>query len=302
MSPPAPTPPATASASLTDRVFLVTGGTAGVGRDSALALGRMGAQVVVVGRDHGRAKAVVSELKVAGNGRCSFILADLSLHDEIQRVGAEFRARHSRLDGLINNAGAFFATREQTAEGFERTWALNHLGYYRLTHALIDLLLAGPAGRVVNVASAAHKGGRIDWDDLQRLRYGSTGWPAYQQSKFANIVFTAELARRLRGSPVTANCLHPGFVASDFGQANGLLVQAVLALTRPLQISTEEAAQTVVWAATSSDVAAMSGEYFVKRRVTLPDPATADPRTGRRLWEISAQQSGLDPAWPALPR
>jgi NAD(P)-dependent dehydrogenase (short-subunit alcohol dehydrogenase family) len=262
-------------------------------------MGRQGVRVLVTGRSEGRGRAVLQQLRGAGNRSCAFIGADLSTVSGVRSLAQAVRSRVDRLDVLVNNAGAWFETRGETSDGVERTWALNHLAPYLLTHLLWEPLAAAPAGRVVTVASDAHRGGGLDWDDLGKAAWSRRGWPAYQQSKWANVVFTKELARRLRGHRVTANCLHPGFVASSFGQGNGPAMRAALMLTRPLQISARRGAATVVWAALSPDVAGMSGEYLKRRRVALPDPRTNDAADGRRLWDHSAAQVGIDAAWPA---
>lgn len=278
--------------------MLITGSTRGIGRATALAVGRQGARVLVTGRDEARGAAVVQQLRGMGSAGARFLRADLSTQAGVRALADAVRAIDAPLDALVHNAGAWFEERAETAEGFERTWALNHLAVYRLTHALLDRVRAAAAGRVVVVASAAHRGGGLDWTDLGKTAWARRGWPAYQQSKFANIVFTAELARRLRGTGVTANCLHPGFVASDFGQGGSLAARALLLATRPLQISPRRSARTVAWATLSADVAHMSGEYFKSRRVALPHPDTQDPAVGERLWRVSAAQCGLDPDWP----
>ena len=285
---------------LRDRVALITGSTAGIGREAALALGQQGVSVLVTGRDEVRGRAVLRQLREAGNSGCAFVAADLSTADGERALARAVRSRAPRIDVLVNNAGAWFDARGETADGIERTWALNHLAPFLLTHLLFEPLAAAPAGRIVTVASDAHRGSALDWDDLGKRAWRRRGWPAYQQSKWANIVFTAELARRLTGHRITASCLHPGFVASRFGQGNGAAMRAALRLTRPLQISPRRGAETVVWAALSRDVAGMNGAYFKRRRVALPDPGTQDPTDGQRLWHRSASQVGIDPGWPAV--
>ncbi len=195
--------------------------------------------------------------------------------------------RHQRLDVLINNAGGVFASRQVSADGIELTWALNHMSYFLLTNLLTDILRASAPARVVNVSSDAHRGGTMHWDDLQFTR-GYNGWAAYAQSKLANILFSNELARRLEGTGVTSNALHPGFVATRFAHNNGIIWGGLMALMQRLfAITPEEGAQTSIYLATASEVATISGRYFVKSRETSPAPQAQDMAAAARLWEIS---------------
>ena len=203
----------------------------------------------------------------------SFIVADLSVMTEVRRVAAEFRAGHSRLDVLLNNAGAVTTSRQETPEGIEMTFALNHLNYFLLTQELLDLLKATPDSRVVNVSSEAHRSGRMRWDDLE-FRKGYSGFQAYGQSKLANILFTRELSYRLAGTGVTANALHPGVVYTGFGQGGaglaGRLVSLSYQIMRPFIKSEEQGAQTSIYLASSPEVAGVTGQYFDNERVARP--------------------------------
>jgi NAD(P)-dependent dehydrogenase (short-subunit alcohol dehydrogenase family) len=267
------------------KVVLLTGATSGIGRIAAEALAAGGAKLVLVGRDRSKLDAVCAETGAEG------ILADLSAQADVRRVAAELR--HARLDVLINNAGALFTERGVTVDGIERTFALNHLAYFLLTNLLLDRLRAAAPSRIVNVASGAHRRGAMHWDDLQLTRYGGQGWTAYQQSKLANILFTRELARRLEGTGVTTNCLHPGFVDTGFGRNNGPLARLLFTLTRPIQRTPEQGADTLVWAASDPGLSEVSGRYFQDRAERTPARQARRDDDARRLWDISARMVGV---------
>lgn len=271
------------------KVCLLTGATTGIGRAAAEGLARTGLTLVLAGRDAARTEAAVEGVRrVSGNDRVEGLVADLSLGSEVRRLAAEFRARHRRLDVLVNNAGAIFTRREETAEGREKTLALNHLAYFLLTRELLDLLLASAPARVVNVASEAHRGTRLDFDDLDsRRRYSGLG--VYGRSKLMNLLFTAELARRLEGKAVTANALHPGVVATGFGGNTPGLFRTLVRIAQPFMLSPEKGARTLVYLATSPEVEGVSGKYFYRCREMRPSPAARDPESARRLWELSEQ-------------
>jgi NAD(P)-dependent dehydrogenase (short-subunit alcohol dehydrogenase family) len=270
-----------------NKTVAATGATSGIGAKAVEALARLGARVVFVARDRDRADATLAKLEAAapGLGHRAY-LADLSLMREVRRVGAEIAAAEPRIDVLVNNAGAIFAERRVTAEGLERTFALNHMSYFILTAALLDQLRAAPAGRIVSTASRAHRGASLDFDDLQGAR-SYNGWRAYQRSKLANILFTRELARRLQGAGVAANCLHPGFVASHFGDEAGGWTAPLLSLAKRFAISPEQGADTIVHLASAPEVAEIGGEYFAKRRIDATSGAARDMDAARRLWETS---------------
>jgi len=274
------------------KVILLTGATSGIGRQAAQALAPTGARLVVVGRDPARTDALVAELR-ALNPAVDGLVADLSSQAEIRRLAEAFVTRYDRLDVLINNAGALFTTREETVDGVERTFALNHLAYFQLTTLLLDRLkgaAAGPAGgaRVVSVSSDAHRRGAMKWDDLElRRAYPAQGWAAYGQSKLANILFTRELARRLAGTGVTANCLHPGFVDSGFARNNGPVARLLMTLGRPLPRSADKGAETVVWAATTPELTSTTGQYFKDCQTRKTTAAAESVEDARRLWDLS---------------
>ena len=272
--------------SMHGKTIAITGATSGIGEVAAIRLAEMGAHVVFTARDRVRAQATMEKLRVANpNADHAAILADLSRLAEMKRVGADLAAL-PRLDVLINNAGALFNRRLETPDGLEKTFALNHMAYFGVTNLVLARLQ--PGARIVNVASDAHRGARLDLDDLQSSRRYA-GFRAYANSKLCNILFTRELARRLpRG--VTANCLHPGFVATRFGDESGGLLRWAFQLIKPVAaISPDEGARTIIYLASSPDVEGVSGDYFVKCRAAVPTPAARDDGMALRLWEMSAR-------------
>jgi NAD(P)-dependent dehydrogenase (short-subunit alcohol dehydrogenase family) len=279
------------STEMQGKICLVTGATLGIGKETALGLARKGAHVVIVGRDEARTRETAAWVaKESGNAQVDFLVADLSSQAEVRRLAAAFDSRYPRLDVLVNNAGAIFMKRELTVDGFERTWALNHLAEFLLTRLLLDKLAASAPARIVNVSSDAHTAGAITFDNLQGERkYG--GMRAYAQSKLANILFTFALARRLTGKGVTANCLHPGVVATGFGHNTPGLVNTVLNLARPFLLTAEKGAATSIYLASSPEVADVSGKYFVKCKPAAPSKQSADVALQERLWELSEQQT-----------
>lgn len=277
------------------KTCVVTGATSGIGLVAAERLAAMGARLVLVGRDKARGETALA--RISGRvpaAELAVRYADLSSLAETSRLAAALAAELPRIDVLINNAGAMFTTRGVTADGLERTFALNHMAYFTLTNRLRDRL-AAPA-RVVNVASEAHRGRTLDFADLQSARQ-YRGFAAYGRSKLANILFTRELARRLAGSGVTANCLHPGFVASRFGDNNAGLFRLGVGLAKRLfALSPEQGAETIVYLASSPEVEGVSGGYFDKCRLRQPSAAARDDAAARRLWEESARLAGLPAA------
>lgn len=281
---------------MNNKVVLITGATNGIGRVAALELAKMGARVVIVGRSREKTEAVRQEIQAAG-GSADSLLADLSALDEIRRLAAEFRARYDRLDVLLNNAGAIFARRQTTADGFEMTFALNHLSYFLLTNLLLDVLKASAPARIINVSSDAHRSAQMNFDDLQHEKsYGMGGFQAYGRSKLANVLFTYELARRLAGTGVTANALHPGFVATGFGRNMPGLMNRVMGIMHRFALTPEQGAQTLIYLASSPEVEGMTGKYFDKNRPVRSSPASYDEAAQKRLWDISEWLTGLQPA------
>jgi NAD(P)-dependent dehydrogenase (short-subunit alcohol dehydrogenase family) len=277
-------------ATLLEKTVLITGATTGIGRQTALGIARQGFHMTIVGRDPARTRETVEWIKrETGNGEIDSLLADLSSQAAVIRLAQEFRQMHPRLDVLVNNAGGIFTRRETTVDGLERTWALNHLGYFLLTLELLDLLKASAPARIVNVASAAHTGRTIDFDDLQSEKNFSA-MPVYGRSKLANVLFTYALARRLDGTGVTVNCLHPGVVATGFGQDTAGPFRVMLKLAAPFLLSPEKGAATSVYLASSPDVEGITGQYFAKCKPIRSAPNTYDVTLQEKLWAISLQQ------------
>jgi len=260
---------------LDGKEIVITGGTDGIGKVTARELAKLGASVTIVARNATKAQQVVKELRAAaGHERVGFVRADLASLKGVRGAAETIRGRLKRLDVLINNAGAMFGRRELTEDGIERTFALNHLAYFLMTNLLLDMLKTSAPSRIVNVSSAAHNGAKLDMDDLQGAKSYS-GWRAYQASKLANIYFTYELARRLNGSKVTVNCLHPGFVASRFGSNNGGVTRALFGVAKTLfAISEANGARTSVYLASSPDVDGVTGKYFASRRAVKSSAAS----------------------------
>lgn len=277
------------------KVVVVTGATSGMGKAVALELAKKGATVVIVGRNSAKTQATLKEIvEQSGHSAGDGLVGDLSSMVEVRRLAKELRTRYSRLDVLINNAGAIFARRQSTVDGYERTFALNHLAYFLLTNLLLDILKASAPSRIVNVSSRSHEGGTIHFDDLQGERsYGIGGGRAYSQSKLANIMFTYELARRLAGTGVTVNALHPGTVATGFGENNGGVMGLGMKIFHRFAIAPEEGADTITYLASSPEVEGISGRYWAKRRPVRSSPASYDETAQRRLWDVSAEMTGL---------
>jgi NAD(P)-dependent dehydrogenase (short-subunit alcohol dehydrogenase family) len=262
---------------------------------TARELARRGATVVLVGRNAERSAAAVEQIKnETGNPAVECLLADLSVQADVRRVAEEFKGRYERLHVLINNAGALFLERRETSDGIEMTFALNHLAYFLLTNLLLDRLKASAPARVINVSSAAHWRVTLDFEDLQNRRKYK-GFQVYSQSKFANLLFTYELARRLAGTGITVNAVHPGVVASNFGTANGWAGRGIQLLFKVIGLSPEEGAQTVIYLATSLDVERITGKYFIKEKPVASAPASYDEHAATRLWNVSAEMAGLSP-------
>jgi NAD(P)-dependent dehydrogenase (short-subunit alcohol dehydrogenase family) len=285
--------------SLEDRTCLVTGATSGIGQETACGLAREGARVLIVGRDPARGEAARAEIaRRSGNDRIELMLADLGSLQEIRRLAGEVQKRCDALHVLVNNAGVVNMRHQRSPDGFEVTFAVNHLAYFALTNLLLDLLIASAPARIVNVASDAHRFGRIDWDDLNsERRYRGVPLVAamrvYGTSKLQNILFTSELARRLAGSGVTANCLHPGAVSTRLGANNGAAGRVVTSLLRPFMLSPAEGARTSIHLATSPEVGEVSGRYFANTREARCSRAASDAEAARRLWQVSAELTGI---------
>jgi NAD(P)-dependent dehydrogenase (short-subunit alcohol dehydrogenase family) len=275
------------------KVCVVTGATSGIGLVTAEVLARQGATLIVVARNPERGAATVDRLRQeTGNAAVELLVADLSVQAQVRQLASDIQRRFPRLDVLINNAGALFSRRQVSSDGIEMTFALNHLAYFLLTHLLLDSLKASASARIVNVASEAHRRSRLDFADLQgQHRYGA--WRAYGRSKLANILFTYELARRLVGTSVVANALHPGFVATNFGRNNPGVMTLALRLLQLTAMSSEEGAQTITYLASSSEVNGITGKYFVKKKAVRSSRVSYDRADAERLWQVSAGLTGL---------
>ena len=276
------------------KTVVITGATSGIGEVAAIRLARQGARLLLVARDPRRAERVLARLKsVAPAAAHGVYQADLSRLSEMKRAGAEIAKAEPRIDVLINNAGAFFTARRLTEDGLERTFALNHMAYFVLTCALIDRLKAAAPSRIVSTASDAHRGARLDFADLQGEK-GYDGYKAYGRSKLCNILFTRELARRLAGTGVTANCLHPGFVATRFGDQAGGVMSLVIRAAKLFAISPQKGADTIVHLASSPEAAGSSGGYFYKCLPATPTAEARDDAAAARLWAESVRIAGVD--------
>jgi len=273
------------------KVALVTGCTNGIGQVTARALGAAGAHVVLVARNAEKAAAEQQAIETAG-GSAEVILADLLLQSQVREAVRTFRASHDRLDILVANAGALFLDRRLTDEGIERTWALNHLSCFLLVSLLLDVLKASAPARVVIVSSDAHRGAHIQWEDPE-LERGWSGWRAYGQSKLANALFARELGKRLQGTGVAANAVHPGFVASGFAKNNGWLATIAMTLARPFARNTERGADSLIWLAAHPDAEGITGEYVADRKVRQPAAQARDDEAAARLWALSERSCGL---------
>lgn len=274
------------------KTIVITGATSGIGEAGAVALARMGARIIFVARDRARGGAVLQKLQAANPSAAhNAHYADLSMLGDMKRVGADIARAEPRIDVLINNAGAIYAARGETPDGLERTFATNHMSYFVLTNALLDNLKATPDARIVSTASEAHRfGGALDFDDLQlKNKYRIAA--AYGRSKLCNILFTRELAKRLAGSGVSAHCFHPGFVASNFGKNNGAIAHAAMGLSQALgfTVTSEKGADTMVWLASSPDLAGKSGGYFARRKPGVLAAFARDDAAAARLWDESAR-------------
>ncbi len=275
---------------MSGKVCVVTGANSGIGKETAEGLARMGATVVMVCRDRERGQAALEEIKSkSGNRSVELMICDFASQAQIRKLAEEFKQKHNRLDVLINNAGLVLTRRAVTEDGLESTFAVNHLGYFLLTNLLLDVIKQSAPARIVNVALTAHRSATIDFNDLQGERSYST-MRAYGQSKLANILFTYELARRLEGSGVTANCLHPGIIGTNiFRAAPGILSAAAKLIFK----SPKKGAETSLYLAASPEVAQVTGKYFDDKKVVSSSPESYDKAVAERLWQVSEQMTKL---------
>jgi NAD(P)-dependent dehydrogenase (short-subunit alcohol dehydrogenase family) len=281
------------SADMKGKVVVITGATSGIGQVAAEELAGMGARIVQVARDRERGEAAVKRLREHAPGIAHSIhYADLSRISEMKRVAAEIARAEPQIDVLMNNAGAMFGSRRVTEDGLELTFALNHVAYFVLTDGLRERLAESAPARIVSTSSDAHKGNTLDFDDLQSVK-AYRGFKVYGVSKLCNILFTRELARRLAGTGVTANCLHPGFVATRFGDQSGGMFGTVIRLAKNFALSPQKGAATMIYLASSPDVANITGQYFYKCRTATPTKEAQDDSAAQRLWQETAKMAGL---------
>ena len=275
------------------KICMVTGANAGIGKPTALALARQGATVVMVCRDRQRGEAAMADIMAqSGSESVDLMIADLSSQGAIRRLAEEFRRKYQHLHVLVNNAGVILGKRSVTEDGLETTFAVNHLAYFLLTNLLLDVLIASAPTRIVNVSSGAHSMGIISLDDLWgEKRYGEVR--AYSQSKLANILFTYELAMRLEGTGVTANCLHPGNVATNFGNSASRAIRFYLMLRKPFMLSPDQGAETSIYLASSPEVEGVSGRYFIDKIPAKSSKASYSEELAKLLWEVSAELTNL---------
>lgn len=276
---------------MTGKVCIVTGANTGIGEETALGLAKLGATVVIVCRDRDRGEAAQRKIKQQSrNDRLELMICDFSSLNSIRQFAKDFKQLHDRLDLLVNNAGVVLRERSMTEDGLESTFAINHLGYFLVTNLLLDVLKKSAPSRIVNVASTAHKYGKLDLNAWPTGRdYSAFG--AYANSKLANVLFTYELARRLEGTGVTANCLHPGGVGTNLFRGLPKFLQALIKL---VTISPERGARTSIYLAGSPEVEGVTGKYFARRRPQKSSEASHNEEAGRRLWELSAELTGLN--------
>jgi NAD(P)-dependent dehydrogenase (short-subunit alcohol dehydrogenase family) len=279
------------------KVVVVTGANSGIGKVTARELARLGAQVVLAARDEGRGLAARDEVRrVTGNDGVELVLGDFARLGDVRSMAEQILTRWHRLDVLVNNAGLVLGERRLTADGFEATFQINHLAPFLLTHLLLPRLRSSAPARIVNVASEAHRfGGPLEFDDLQAER-GYIGLRVYGRSKLANVLFTGELARRLAGSGVTANCLHPGVIRSGFAADGdtGVVFSLAMAVARPFMLSPEKGARTSIYLASSPEVETVTGQYFHRCRPCRAAPFADDEAAARRLWAVSETLLGLE--------
>lgn len=276
---------------MTGKVCIVTGANTGIGKETALGLAKLRATVVMVCRERDRGEAAQREIKQkSGNDRVELMICDFSSQNSIRQLAKDFKLQHDRLDVLVNNAGVVLRERSMTEEGLESTFAINHLGYFLLTNLLLDVLKKSAPSRIVNVASTAHKYGKLDVNAWPAGRNFSA-FGAYANSKLANVLFTYELARRLEGTGVTANCLHPGGVGTNLYRGLPKFLQALIKL---VTIGPERGARTSIYLASSPEVEGVTGKYFARRRQQRSSEASSNEEAAQRLWEMSAELTGLN--------
>lgn len=288
------------SGTLDGKTCLVTGATNGVGLETAVGLAKLGGTVVMTARNEAKGKGSLADvISRSGSESVDLMMADFASMASIRKFAEEFKKKYDRLEVVVNNAGAVNMSRSVTEDGFETTFGVNHLGYFLLTNLLLDLVKSSAPARIVNVSSRAHSRAAMDFDDLSAEKSYS-GFTVYGRSKLANVLFTYELARRLEGTDVTANCLHPGVVRSGFGQNSnngwlGILFKTFYTLAVPFSKSNAEGAETSIYLASSPEVEGVTGKYFADSQEVPSSAASQDVEAQGRLWEVSEEMCNLTP-------
>lgn len=279
---------------MTGKTCLITGGNSGIGKATAIGLAKLGATVVIVSRDKDKSEAAIFEIRsLSRNKDVDSMVCDLSSLDSVRELAHDFMARYKQLHVLVNNAGVFLPKRVPTADGLETTFVTNHLGHFLLTNLLLDELKASSPSRIINLTSSAHYATEIDFEDLQGEKKYS-GYQAYSQSKLANVLFTHQLAKKLEGTGVTVNSLHPGVVRTGFGKDQGGLMSIAVRIGSPFMMSAESAARAVIYLATSPEIEGVSGKFYSKGREKRSSNQSYDTASAERLWKVSAELTKLD--------
>ncbi len=281
---------------------IITGANSGIGKETARGLAKLGAHVIMVCRDHDKGEEARQDLIAEADGedggnpnpQIDLLIADLSSQSSIRNLATDIRSEYETIDVLINNAGLIMGNHTLTEDGIEWTFAVNHLAPFLLTNLIIEPLLKAHSARIVTVSSGAHHMGKIDFDDLQ-ARKGFRGFRVYSNSKLANVLFTKGLSRMLQGTGITANCLHPGVVRTNFGRSASPLFHMMFVLGNPFMISPKRGAATSVYLASSPDVEGVSGEYFRRKKIARSSQITHDATAAKRLWEMSSELTKLKP-------
>ena len=278
---------------MSGRVSLITGGNSGIGKATALGLAKLGSSVVIVSRDKDKGEAALIEIRgKSGSRNVDIMVADMSSQDSVRELAHDFSGRYKKLHVLINNAGVILHKRVVTVDGLEATLATNHLGHFLLTNLLLDELKASTPSRIINITSAAHYGTEVNFDDLQGEKKYS-GFGAYSQSKLANVLFTYQLAKRLEGTGVSVNCLHPGVVRTGFGHDQGGLLNIGIRIMSPFMMSPDKAARAEIYLATSLELEGVTGKYFSKGKSARSSKESYDESAAERLWKVSAELTKL---------
>ena len=278
-----------------DKICLITGATSGIGKATALALAKMGATLVINGKDRDRGENTIQEIeRISGNEKLELMIANLSSFEQVRKLASDIQKKYDKIDVLINNAGVFYSYREYSADGIEMQFAVNHLGHFLLTNLLLENLKKSKAARVINVSSNAHYQGTINFDDINfEKRY--FGWTVYCQSKLANVLFTHELVNRVDKNLVTVNAMHPGVVRTKFADKHVSLIYRIgWNLQKPFMISAEEGAETIIYLATSKEVTNITGKYFVKCKQQRTSEISYNKEIAEKLLDLSVRLCGLN--------